>query len=60
MKKSIALTLVILLVTFSALALDGKKTAYIGGTVPDLKNNTEGVSSAKNADFFVFEYKGGK
>ena len=40
--------------------LGSHKTMYVGGTVPGLKEKTEGVSSTQNADVFLFDYSGGK
>jgi hypothetical protein len=45
-------------VAFAGLGSD--KTAYIGGTENQIKDGTEGQSSAKDEKNFVFEYKGGK
>ncbi len=61
MKRSIAGVLVCLLaldfVAFAGLGSD--KTAYIGGTENQIKEGTEGTSSAKDDKKFVFEYKDG-
>jgi hypothetical protein len=61
MKRSIALLLVCVLAFdvagFAGLGSD--KTAYIGGTENQIKEGTEGTSSAKDDKNFVFEYKGG-
>src|ERR1039458_2838944 len=61
MKRSIALFLACLFafdfVAFAGLGSD--KTAYIGGTENQIKDGTEGTSSAKDDKRFVFEYKGG-
>lgn len=46
--------------TLPAFALDSKKTAYIGGTIANLKEGTEGISSALDENNFVFEHKKGK
>ncbi len=61
MKRSIAAVLVCLLaLDFVAFAgLGGDKTAYIGGTENQIKEGTEGMSSAKDDKKFVFEYKDG-
>ena len=61
MKRSIALLLVcIFTLDFVAFAgLGSDKTAYIGGTENQIKEGTEGQSSAKDEKNFVFEYKGG-
>ena len=61
MKRSIALVLMCIfalqLVVFAGLGSD--KTAYIGGTENQIKEGTEGTSSAKDEKAFAFEYKGG-
>jgi hypothetical protein len=61
-KKSIALVLVCILgldlAAFAGLGSD--KTAYIGGTENQIKDGSEGQSSAKDEKEFVFEFKGGK
>jgi len=61
MKRSIALFLACLFAfDLGAFAgLGGDKTAYIGGTENQIKDGTEGKSSAKDDKQFVFEYKGG-
>ena len=62
MKRSTALVLIwILVLDFTAFAgLGSDKTEYVGGTENQVKEGTEGVSSAKDEKNFVFEYKGGK
>jgi hypothetical protein len=62
MKKSIALVLASLFtLEFAAFGgLGSGKTAYIGGTETQIKDGTEGESSAKDEKNFVFEYKDGK
>lgn len=60
MKRLFTLCLLITLLTLPTFALDKKKTAYIGGTVADLKEGTEGISSAADETNFVFEHKKGK
>ena len=62
MKRSVALGLVcILALDFAAFAgLGSDKTQYVGGTENQIKEGTEGVSSAKDEKNFEFEYKGGK
>jgi hypothetical protein len=61
MKRSIALLLVCIFaldfVTFAGLGSD--KTEYVGGTENQIKEGTEGKSSAKDEKNFVFEYKDG-
>jgi hypothetical protein len=61
MKRSIGLVLVCMfmaeLVTFGGVG--GDKTAYVGGTENQIKDGTEGKSSAKDDKYFVFEYKDG-
>jgi hypothetical protein len=61
MKRSLAMLLVcVLALDFAAMAgLGSDKTAYIGGTENQIKEGTEGTSSAKDETNFVFEYKGG-
>lgn len=61
MKRAIALVLSCLF-AFDLVAIAGlgsEKTAYIGGTENQIKDGTEGTSSAKDDKRFVFEYKGG-
>jgi hypothetical protein len=61
MKRTIAMLLVCLLAldlaAFAGLGSD--KTQYVGGTENQIKEGTEGKSSAKDEKNFVFEYKGG-
>jgi len=61
MKRSIAMFLVCAFaleaVSFAGLGSD--KTAYVGGTENQIKEGTEGKSSAKEEKNFGFEYKGG-
>ncbi len=61
MKRSLALLLLCFLcsdlVAFAGLGSD--KTAYIGGTENQIKEGTEGSSSAKDEKDFSFVYKGG-
>jgi hypothetical protein len=61
MKRSIAFLLVCALgfqgIAFAGLGSD--KTEYIGGTENQIKEGTEGKSSAKDEKNFVFEYAGG-
>lgn len=61
MKRTIALILACMLaLDFTAFAgLGNDKTAYIGGTENQIKEGTEGRSSAKDEKNFEFEYKGG-
>jgi hypothetical protein len=61
MKRSIAMLLVcVLALDLVALAgLGSDKTEYVGGTENQIKEGTEGTSSAKNEKNFVFDYKGG-
>ncbi len=62
MRKSIALVVVCIMAlgigAFAGLGSD--KTAYIGGTENQIKDGTEGESSAKDDKVFLFMYKGGK
>lgn len=62
MSKSIALLLVCVLAmgTFASAGLGSDKTAYIGGTENQIKDGTEGQSSARDEKTFVFESKSGK
>jgi len=62
MKHLIATVLMCMFVLEPALfaGLGGDKTAYVGGTENQIKDGTEGESSAKDEKNFVFEYKGGK
>lgn len=61
MKRTIAMLLVCTLaLEISAFAgLGSDKTEYVGGTENQIKEGTEGKSSAKDEKNFVFEYKGG-
>jgi len=60
--KSISLLLAcVLAFELTAVAgLGSDKTAYIGGTENQVKDGTEGESSAKDEKVFVFRYKSGK
>ncbi len=61
MKRTIALLLVCAF-TFQVAAfarLGSDKTEYVGGTENQIKEGTEGKSSAKDEKTFVFEYAGG-
>lgn len=62
MRKSIALlvTCVVALQLAAFAGLGNEKTAYIGGTENQLKQGTEGKSSASSEKVFVFEFKEGK
>jgi hypothetical protein len=61
MKRSICLVLACVIgwevAAFAGLGSD--KTAYVGGTENQVKDGTEGTSSAKDEKNFVFTYKGG-
>jgi len=61
MRRFIALVLVCAfaldMVGFAGVGSD--KTAYVGGTENQIKEGTEGTSSAKDEKRFAFEYKGG-
>jgi len=61
MKRSTALLLVcVLALDIAAFAgLGSDKTEYVGGTENQIKEGTEGTSSAKDEKNFAFEYKGG-
>jgi hypothetical protein len=62
MKRTTAMILVCLLAfDFTAFAgIGSDKTAYIGGTENQIKEGSEGKSSAKDEKVFIFEYKDGK
>ena len=62
MKRWIAVAMVCLIAAEPAAfaGLGSDKTAYVGGTENQIKDNTEGQSSAKDEKNFLFEYKGGK
>lgn len=62
MKRVIALLLLCLLaLDLSAFAgLGSDKTQYVGGTENQIKEGTEGESSAKDEKSFVFTFKDGK
>ena len=62
LKRSVSLLLVVLFVGEALMwaGLGSEKTMYVGGTVATLKDGTEGVSSAKDENKFVFTYSGGK
>ena len=55
-RVSAALILVLLLEAASWAGLGSDKAMYVGGTVPSLKEGTEGKVSEKNEDFFIFHY----
>ncbi len=62
MKKAIGLVLACIL-AFDVMAMAGlgsDKTSYIGGTENQIKEGTDGRSSARDEKRFVFEYKGGQ
>jgi hypothetical protein len=62
MQRWLSAVLVCLLIlnTAAFAGLGADKTAYVGGTENQIKDGTEGSSSAKNDKTFTFEYKGGK
>ncbi len=62
MTRSVALVLMcVLALELAAVAgLGSDKTAYIGGTENQIKNGTEGHSSATDEKTFVFDSKDGK
>ena len=64
MKRSLAVVLCLIFMVESVslcwAGLDSKKTMYVGGTVSSIKEGTEGVSSAKDENVFVFDYGRGK
>ncbi|MDP9262809.1 MAG: hypothetical protein M3O85_00645 [Acidobacteriota bacterium] len=62
MKKRTAFLLSLLLLFTEPLlwaGLGGDKAMYMGGTVPDLKEKTEGRCSTADGKAFIFQYKGG-
>jgi hypothetical protein len=61
MKRSVApLVVCALALELAAFAgLGSEKTEYVGGTENQIKEGTEGTSSAKDEKTFVFDYKGG-
>ena len=62
MKQTIASVLIFVLFfyTLAFAGLGSDKTAYIGGAENQIKDGTEGESSAKDERAFIFQYKGGK
>jgi hypothetical protein len=63
--KSVALLLVISVMVLTvaeplSAGLGSKDTLYVGGTVPSIKEGTEGKSSTSDEKVFVFQYKGGR
>ena len=62
MKRSVCILLLVVLGLEVSLwaGLGGNKAMYMGGTIPDLKEKTEGKSSTADDKAFAFEYKGGK
>jgi|SRR5690348_8328478 len=62
MKKLVSVVLVVLMIgevmAFAGLGSD--KTEYVGGTESQIKDGTEGHSSAQDEKIFVFDYKTGK
>lgn len=60
-RLSVSVLLCVLTLELAAFAgLGSDKTAYIGGTENQIKDGTEGQSSAKDDKLFVFECKQGK
>ena len=62
MNRLVAASLAAFLLLVSAAeagGLDRKKTMYVGGTVPGIKERTEGMSSTSDEKVFVFTYKDG-
>jgi hypothetical protein len=61
MKRSAALLLICALAfeTAAFAGLGSDKTEYVGGTENQIKEGTEGKSSAKDEKTFVFDFKGG-
>jgi hypothetical protein len=62
MKRAVCVALVVLFLAELPLwaGLGSHNTMYVGGTVTDLKEKTEGKSNTADEKSFVFEYKGGK
>jgi hypothetical protein len=62
MKKKMAVLLVFAFMfeSFAWAGLGSDKTMYVGGTVTTIKEGTEGTSTAKDENLFVFNYQGGK
>jgi len=63
MNRVVAVSVAALLFLASATeagGLDSKKALYVGGTVPGLKERTEGISSTSDEKVFVFTYKNGE
>ncbi len=54
-----ALVWVMLLESLAWAGLDSHKAMYVGGTIPTLKEGSEGTVSEKNQDHWVFQYRGG-
>jgi hypothetical protein len=62
MNRFVAASLAALLFLASAVeagGVDSKKALYVGGTVPGIKERTEGISSTSDENVFVFTYKDG-
>lgn len=59
MRKTIAL-IAFLIISLSAVAVDAGQVAYIGGTVPALKEGTAGRLDTSLETSLEFEYSGGK
>jgi hypothetical protein len=60
--KRISAWVLVCLLAFESLAFAGlgsDKTAYVGGTENQIKEGTEGKSSAKDDKIFLFDYKHG-
>lgn len=62
MRKAVAVFLAIIIFAepLAWAGLGSDKTMYVGGTVNSIKEGTEGTSSAKDENNFVFTYEGGK
>ena len=54
------LALLFVLELFLWAGVGGHETVYVGGTVPDLKEKTEGRSSTSDEKALIFEYKNGR
>src|SRR6266496_202676 len=62
MKKFVSMVFVCLLMAdvLASAGIGSDDTQYVGGTENQIKDGTEGKSSAKDEKIFIFEYKGVK
>jgi hypothetical protein len=61
MRKCVILFAFLISVSLTSFAgVDSKKAVYVGGTVAELKQETEGTFSAADPKEMVFQYKQGK